>query len=303
MKKNLLQIISLCLTAVLLAVCVFQGFQLREYKELLDWELEDLRNELTDEINGVSYRVEAVLEEDKRIVEDCSIEPMGVNMEAWSLETDVSVALKEWNEDTEVTLITEVEGETLTQPMSRDNSGNFAVNLSLPLDKLDYPTFYVQIQSQGRTSKEELDLWVHYTQLLPLSGQGGGWTGPYYEDGVVSSDFYINLQGSAQTGEPPKVSAPEFRIYKNGELVQTLEGVFSYSLSIDDIIAFKAKVAGDEWRMECQEGDTFVIRFCCQDEYGLGYDFFFMSGAVENGRLTDALHLNEPELRLFRPEK
>lgn len=303
MKKNLLQIISLCLSAVLLVVCIHQGIQLREYKELLDWEMEELRRDLEIEINGVSNRVEAALEEDKRIVEDCSIEPTDVNVEAWSLETNVSVTLKEWYEDTEVTLIADVAGEILSQSMSRNNSGNFTVKLSLPLNQLDYPVFFVQIQGQGRTSKEELDLWVNYTQLLPLCGQGGGWTGPYYENGVVSSDFYINLIGSTQDGIRPAVFAPEFRIYKNGELVQTLEGVLSHGLSIDDICAYEPKVEGDEWRMECQEGDAFVIRFCCQDEYGLGYDFLFMSGAVEEGRLSDALYLNEPELRLYRPEK
>ncbi len=54
MKKNVLQIISVCLSAVLLVVCLYQGKLLREYKEQLDWEIESLRDDFTSEIENVS---------------------------------------------------------------------------------------------------------------------------------------------------------------------------------------------------------------------------------------------------------
>ncbi len=301
MNKNILQIITLCLCVVLLVVCIHQGIRMKEYKDQLDWELDNFRTQVSNEINNVCNRVEYALEESNRIVQESAIDPVDINIEEWTMMTYVSVTLKEWYDDTEVILLAEREGETLSLPMGKNEGGRFSVNLSFPLDNADFSAFYVQIRNQDRLTMEDLYLWVDYTQLLPLcSYGGGGWTGPDYADGVVSSDFYINL--NSNDGTVPEVNEPEFHVYKNGELVEVLEAVLHPTASYETTLAFTVKSGGGVWRLEMEEGDFFEIRFCCQDAYGLGYDFLFMTGVLEDGYVQEANWLSGPEFRLFRPE-
>lgn len=301
MKKNALQIISICLSLVLLAVCICQGIQMQEYKTLLDWKLESLRVD----INNVSYQLESALEESQRLVQDYSVEPVSVNVEEWTLETYVSVTLKEWYDDTEVTLLLEKDGKSLSLPISREYDGRFSANLPLPLDLAPYIDLDVQLRNQGKTTRETLHGLANLPQLLPLWNYGGGgWTGPSYENGVLSCEWcYINLESRGRTEEPPKVFAPVFKIYKNGELVQTLDAKLDHLRSIGGISAYTFNNAEGMWHLECAEGDEFVIRFCCQDEFGLGYDFLFMSGVLDENCSVQSAYLPDvPKFQLFRPE-
>ena len=137
--------------------------------------------------------------------------------------------------------------------------------------------------------------------LLPLQNSGGGWSGPEYQDGVLRSQFSVSIRGfeggmlkvyEDQDG-PASVQNPEFHIYKNGELEQTLAAIAG---SQEDNIRIAAGLepevsaesseitysVGDEWSIECEIGDLIDIHFVCRDEYGLGYDFFFQSWKAES---------------------
>lgn len=137
--------------------------------------------------------------------------------------------------------------------------------------------------------------------LLPLQNSGGGWSGPEYQDGVLRSQFSVSIRGfeggmlkvyEDQDG-PASVQNPEFHIYKNGELEQTLAAIAG---SQEDNIRIAAGLepevsaesseitysVGDEWSIECEIGDLIDIHFVCRDEYGLGYDFFFQSWKIES---------------------
>ena len=303
MNKNILQIITLCLCVVLLVVCIHQGIRMKEYKDQLDWELDNLRTQVSNEINNVYNRVEYALEESNRIVQESAIDPVDINIEEWTMMTYVSVTLKEWYDDTEVTLLAEREGETLSLPMSQDEGGRFSGNLSFSLDEVDFTGFYVQIRNHGKLTMEDLNLWTGYSQLLPLYSYGGGWTGPDYADGMISSQFNINIESQGRTGEKPTVIDPKFQVYKNGELVQTFEAVVDVYASSDGVPAYTVNAADHMWRLEMAEGDTFEIRFLCQDAYGLGYDFLFMNGELDEDCTVMPVYTGEEvEFRLFRPE-
>jgi hypothetical protein len=303
LKKNALQIISICLSLVLLAVCICQGIQMQEYKTLLDRKLESLRVDINNEIHNVSYQLESALEESQRLVQDYSVEPVSVNVEEWTLETYVSVTLKEWYDDTEVTLLLEKDGKSLSLPISREYDGRFSATLPLPLDNLPHIDLDVQIRNQGKTTRETLHGLANLPQLLPLWNYGGGWTASSYENGVLSCECYINLESRGRTEDPPKVFAPVFKIYKNGELVQTQEARLDGGWSIGGTSAYTFNNPERMWHLECAEGDEFVIRFCCQDEFGLGYDFLFMSGVLDENCSVQSAYLPDmPEFQLFRPE-
>lgn len=109
--------------------------------------------------------------------------------------------------------------------------------------------------------------------LLPLQNGGGGWSGPEYRDGVLSSQFNISLRG--QNGMPGPIREPRFQIYKNGKLAQTLAAVIDPYAGASDGVCYTVDTEDYNWSLECDEGDTIEIRFLCQDEYGLGYDFLF----------------------------
>ncbi len=303
MKKNALQIISICLSLVLLVVCILQGIQMQEYKSLLDRKLESLRDDVKNEIDSVCYRMESALEESQRVVQEYSIEPVAVNVEEWTLETYVSVTLKEWYDDTEVTLLVGMDEKSLSLPISREHDGRFSATLPLPLDNLPHIDLDVQLRNQGKTTRETLLTWVDYSQLLPLWNYGGGWTAPSYENGVLSCECYINLESRGRTEEPPTVLAPVFKIYKNGELVQTQEARLDGGWSIGGISAYTFNNTERMWHLECAEGDEFVIRFCCQDEFGLGYDFLFMSGVLDENCSVQSAYLPDvPEFQFYRTE-
>ncbi|MBQ8646926.1 MAG: hypothetical protein IJ484_02145, partial [Oscillospiraceae bacterium] len=110
--------------------------------------------------------------------------------------------------------------------------------------------------------------------LLPLQTSGGGWDGPSRMDGALSSSFAISIY--TEEGLSTEVLDPEFRIYKNGELVQTLGGVVSIHTSGGfNEISYSVDTDGQRWRLECEPEDVIVIRFVCSDRYGLEYDFLF----------------------------
>ena len=118
---------------------------------------------------------------------------------------------------------------------------------------------------------------------------------------------------------PASVQKPEFQIYKNGKLEQTLPAVAEFP---EDNIRLAAGLepevrtesseitysVGNEWSIECEVGDVIAIRFVCQDEYGLGYDFLLHSWKAESetsdrdsvvGNVSD--YNNDESLRLFWP--
>ena len=325
MKNNWIQYLSFVLCAVMLIIIIAQGKKLDAYQSQVNNQMETLRRSVNDDLQSIRYYIDNQLKNADKLISSYEFKPFGIDKDNHCLKAEVSVSLKEWYEDTKVELIATIGEQNVNNDMLSDGAGDFSGAISLPLEENNAVFLCIQISGGGLTKKEELGGWSELSLLLPLQNSGGGWSGPEYRDGVMSSQFSVSIRGFAngmlkvyddQDG-PASVQNPEFHIYKNGELEQKIQAIAGFP---EDNIRIAAGLepelhtesseitysVGDEWSIECKTGDVIDIHFVCQDEYGLGYDFFFKSWRVESetsdnygaGGATSGYSSNET-LRLF----
>lgn len=279
MKKNWMQIVTLCLCGILMAVTLVQGKQLNEIQRQMDDRMDNLRDSVEREIRNISNDIERELEEADKVVAEYVLEPQGIDKENSSLQAIASVALKEWYDDTEIVLLAKVGDNELSLPMQGDGSGSYASQISLPLEGNNEVFLDALVTGGGLTKKETLGGWGDISMLLPLQNSGGGWGGPEYRDGVMSSQFHITIRG--ENGTPAPVQNPQFFTFKNGELVQTQEAIEDPYSGASDGRCYTVDTENNEWCVACDVGDVIEIRFRCEDEFGLGYDFLFQTWVAE----------------------
>lgn len=306
MKKNVWQIITTGLCVVLLVVTVIQGKKVDELSQQLDIKVNNLRYELQGEISNITNIVRSELEEMDRIVLSSELKPMSIDKDNKKLLANAVVNLKEWHEDTEVTLYVTVGSEKLPVAMTSDGNGGFSATVALPSDVEAKNIIELEALVSGgeMTRKESLGAWGDISMLLPLRSDGGGWSGPTYRNGVMSSQFNISIAGQNQSSAV--VNNPEFWIYKNGEFVQKYEAVQNTYYSSDGR-NYTVNTENNIWSIDCKAGDSIDIRFRCEDEYGLGYDFLFASWVAleeteENTHSAGASHGVSKSLILYWPE-
>lgn len=279
MKRNWMEIIILCLCGLLLIVTIVQGNKLNELQQRMENQIGTLRNDVEREIQNISSNIERELEEANRLVAKYALEPNGIDPDARSLKAVATVTLKEWHEGTEILLVGKIGNEELSLTMTNDGNGEYSCPLLLPISEKGEIFLDVSISSGGVTKKESLGRWGDMTTLLPLRHGGCGWSGPEYRDGVMSSQFNITIAG--QNGPPAPVTNPQFLTYRNGELVQTQKAISDPYSSSSDGICYTVDTEDMNWSVECAVGDKIEIRFRCEDEFGLGYDFLFANWVAE----------------------
>ena len=159
--------------------------------------------------------------------------------------------------------------------MTSDGNGVFSTKVELPCEMgaVNVIELEALVSGGGLTKKESLGVWGDISMLLPLRNDGAGWSGPKYRDGVMSSQFNFSITG--QNNEAVVVNNPKFLVYRNGELAQELAATEYGNYYSDNIKNYAVHKEHEEWSIECEEGDKIEIRFRCEDEYGLGYDFPF----------------------------
>lgn len=274
MKNSIWQIITTGLCIVLLVAVVIQGKKIDELSQKLDVKVNNLRYDLQSEVSNITNIVRSELEESERIVLKSELKPSGINKDTKKLLANVTVNLKEWHEDTEVTLYMAIAGEKMSAVMTSDGNGEFStkVELSCEIDAKNVIELDVLVSGGGLTKKESLGSWGDISMLLPLRSDGSSWVGPMYRDGVMSSQFSISMAG--QNGVLAEVINPEFWVYRNGEVVQKIKAVQTNNFTSGGN-DFAVDTEGNFWDIECKQGDNIDIRFRCEDAYGLGYDFLF----------------------------
>lgn len=297
MKKNLLQILTLCLCIALLVTVIVQGRRYEEYRGYMETRLENMYDHLISEIDSVSDEVRWELEEANQVVETYGIEPVGLDAETRSLAAVVSLELKQWHEDTEVRLLLTAGDELQDVYLSPRGNGAWSAIVNLPVEGECWIEAEALISGGGMTTGETLSGWGDVKMLLPLYDGGGSWSGPEYRDGNVYSEFAIRIVGPDDS--PAAVQAPEFWVYRNGEQVQALEAV-PYTYGEGEYIPDR------DWSLECDPGDVVEIHFRCVDEFGLGYDFPFLNWMIEEENDTisggDVSYVGGNGLTLFWPE-
>ena len=306
MKKNILQIITIVLCAVLIIMVSVQDKKIDGLTQQLNTKTENLRYEMQNEISNVSNTIRSELEESNRIALSKELKPTGINQETKKLLAKAVVSLKEWYADTKVTLYVIIGGTELSIEMMPEGAGVYSCPVEFPgeVDSYNVIELAALISGGGLTKKESLGAWGDVSMLLPLRSDGGGWSGPTYGNGVMSSQFSISIVG--QNGMEAVVNNPEFWVYKNGELVQQLKAV-EYLEQFSGRKNYAVASNDTSWSVECEPGDNITVRFRCEDAYGLGYDFLFADwvateGNNENTQSAGVSQSNWKPFMLYWPE-
>jgi hypothetical protein len=300
MKQNWLQVLSLVLCLVLLFLVLRQNWQIKQQYSQLESELYQLRTELSDELQNVSFGIRQELEETERLIADYTLQPSGISKEDHTLLADVSVSLKEWYFDTQVTLTAECGDTGTSLTADTDGAGTYTAQIAIPLDGTDEVLLSAHISGGGMTRQEAISSWSDISMLLPLQYSGSSWDGPNYVNGTLSSNFTMDIRG--RDGTPGLIKEPRFLVYRNGELAQTIPAVLDPYSDSSYWSGYTTASQGYRWQLECDPGDTIDIRFLCQDEYGLGYDFLFTTWIAGDDNSGATFQSGSYPLYLFWPE-
>ena len=269
MKKNWFQILSLALNAVLLIALLMTRAELADtqnsLKNQLDsiaWRLIDVQDQITD----LSVRQREQTED----LSDFSFEPTGLDPESHTLQADMSITLRRWTADTEVTLLVTQSGRITEQPMS-GSGGVFTTPVSLPVEDTGEVSFAANITAGGQTSREEVTSYSDLAVLLPLSNDSSGYGDPTYRGGSFQLQYDLGIRKQYGT----EVIDPVFQVLKNGETVQTLPVKISESTvsSDPDVVYYTPASEEGGFAVSCQPEDTVELHLLCRDSFGLSYDF------------------------------
>ena len=269
MKEKRFQNLSLALNVVLLIALFATRAELADtqnsLKNQLDsvaWRLMDVQDQITD----LSVRQREQTED----LSDFSFEPTGLDPESHTLQADMSITLRRWTADTEVTLLVTQSGRITEQPMS-GSGGVFTTPVSLPVEDTGEVSFAANITAGGQTSREEVTSYSDLAMLLPLTNDGSGYGDPTYRGGSLQLQYDLGVRKQYGT----EVVAPVFQVLKNGETVQTLPVKISESTvsSDPDVVYYTPASENGGIAVSCQPEDTVELHLLCRDSFGLSYDF------------------------------
>ena len=269
MKKNWFQILSLALNvALLIALLVTRG-ELMNTQTILKSNLDGIAYRLSDMDDQIT-NLSAKQREQTEDLSDFSFEPTGLDPESHTLQADMSIPLRRWTADTEVSLAVTQNGRTTELPMS-GSGGVFTALVSLPVEDTGEVSFAANITTGGQTSREEVTSYSDLAVLLPLSNDSSGYGDPTYRGGNFQLQYDLGIRKQYGT----EVMDPVFQVLKNGEAVQTLPAKISESTFSGDPDVVYYTPASEEggFAVSCKPEDTVELHLLCRDSFGLSYDF------------------------------
>lgn len=283
MKEKRFQILSLALNVVLLIALFATRAELVDKRTILKSKLDDIAYRLSDMDERIT-NLSAKQREQTEDLSDFSFEPTGLDPESHTLQADMSITLRRWTADTEVTLLVTRNGQTTEQPMS-GTDGVFTAPVSLPVEDTGAVSFAANITAGGQTSREEVTGYSDLAVLLPLQYTGGGYGGPEYRGGTL--EFY-SYDVSLVREYGAEIIDPVFQILKNGTAVQRLTPELA-ELTEDDTRDVVDYILKDRLRVECAKGDTVEFHLLCRDSFGLSYDFTVYTCEITRNGVTEKI--------------
>lgn len=272
---------TLILCVVLLGVNLWQGKRLSE----LERDIWNAQNSVMNNISRMDQRLSSLyaeLESADDLVRDWEYHT-SVDMEKRRLNADITVNLKEWNEDTAVDVVWEnLYGESLegTVRLTGTPAGSFRGTLGLPgLERLNEISVAAVITNGGTQRRENLGSLGDVAGLLPLQCSGWGLGGPMYsakEGTFTVSGCEAELYGQSQ--KVPVIKDPIFRLARNGETVA--EQAAEQEDRLDSYTC-------GELSAGCRPGDKLCLTFLCKDENGLSYEFYLYGWTVDENGFRD----------------
>ena len=284
MKKNWFQILSLALNVVLLIALLMTRTELADTQNNLKNQLDSVAcwlMDVQDQITDLSVRQREQTED----LSDFSFEPTSLDPESHTLQADMSITLRRWTADTEVTLLVTQSGRITEQPMS-GSGGVFTTPVSLPVEDTGEVSFAANITAGGQTSREEVTSYSDLAMLLPLTNDGSGYGDPTYRGGSLQLQYDLGVRKQYGT----EVIAPVFQVLKNGETVQTLPVKISESTvsSDPDVVYYTPASENGGIAVSCQPKDTIELHLLCRDSFGLSYDFTACTYEIDqDGTMTE----------------
>ena len=283
MKEKRFQNLSLVLNVVLLITLLVTRGELMDTRTILKSKLDDIAYRLSDMDERIT-NLSAKQREQTEDLSDFSFEPTGLDPESHTLQADMSITLRRWTADTEVTLLVTRNGQTTEQPMS-GTDGVFTAPVSLPVEDTGAVSFAANITAGGQTSREEVTGYSDLAVLLPLQYTGGGYGGPEYRGGTL--EFY-SYDVSLVREYGAEIIDPVFQILKNGTAVQRLTPELA-ELTEDDTRDVVDYILKDRLRVECAKGDTVEFHLLCRDSFGLSYDFAAYACEITRNGVTEKI--------------
>ena len=283
MKKNLIQYLTLLLCAILLVICISQNNRLEMYRSQMGREMDELKNQLSSAMDNIAEDLRYELEESAQPVENYDVILSDLDFEGRTISMDAFVKLKQWTQDTAVSLIYTAGDEKNITTMVSDGTGTYSAPLEISMEDPEEFRVEAMVTINGVTSTMEIGSYSGISSLLPLYSSGYGWSGPDYRKGVLTMDFELFLEW--QYVEPGTVSEPRFLIYVNDELIETrpaqTAGNDSYCIQLLEV--------------ECGENDAVRLEFRCEDSFGISYRFPCTEVILEDGVIFDVVSSDEVE--------
>lgn len=269
MKEKRFQNLSLALNAVLLIALFATRAELVDKQTILKSNLDGIAYRLSDMDDRIT-NLSAKQREQTEDLSDFSFVPTGLDPESHTLQADMSITLRRWTADTEVTLAVTQNGQTTELPMS-GNGGVFTAPVNLPVEQTGEVSFAANITTGGQTSREEVTSYSDIARLLPLTNDSSSYSNPTYRGGNFQIQYDLGFRKQYGT----EVIDPVFQVLKNGETVRTLPAAISESTSSSDPDVIYYTPASDDGNIEvsCQPKDTIELHLLCRDSFGLSYDF------------------------------
>ena len=283
MKKNWFQILSLALNVALLIALLVTRWELMNTQTILKSNLDGIAYRLSDVDDRIT-NLSAKQREQTESLSDFSLEPTGLDPESHTLQADMSITLRRWAADTEVSLAVTQNGQTTEQPMS-GSGGVFTAPVSLPVEDTGEVSFAANITTGGQTSREEVTSYSDIARLLPLTNDSSSYSNPTYRGGNFQIQYDLGFRKQYGT----EVIDPVFQVLKNGDSVRTLPAKISESTvnSDPDAVYYTPDTAEGDIVVSCQPKDTVELHLLCRDSFGLSYDFTVCTYAIgENGDIA-----------------
>lgn len=283
MKKNWFQILSLALNVALLIALLVTRWELMNTQTILKSNLDGIAYRLSD-VDDQITNLSAKQREQTEDLSDFSFEPTGLDPESHTLQADMSITLRRWAADTEVSLAVTQNGQTTEQPMS-GSGGVFTAPVSLPVEDTGEVSFAANITTGGQTSREEVTSYSDIARLLPLTNDSSSYSNPTYRGGNFQIQYDLGFRKQYGT----EVIDPVFQVLKNGDSVRTLPAKISESTvnSDPDAVYYTPDTAEGDIVVSCQPKDTVELHLLCRDSFGLSYDFTVCTYAIgENGDIA-----------------
>ena len=276
MKKNWIALASLALNLVLVALVLWQGSRLDTLEQSL-WNVQDNLMDRQDQVMDEMGALRQDVQEGERLIADCALEPAGLDPETRSVLLNASVTLKAWSADTTAALLLELDGQTTDAPLTHAGNGVFTGKAAVPVEENGSLTVTLLADTGGTVTREQAEFVYQLSDLLPVTDGATGTSAPYWEEGTLLLRSGFSFCPYDRDHDYVEVRDPEFRLYRNGELI--LEEAAVYHPMSDDIphCYYLREVnedgLGQTIPVDAQPGDDLRLAFACQDQFGLAYEF------------------------------